>query len=320
LRSIRSLALRRAAALALATVGLGACGGDDAAARPVADSASAVSAAAGPVQVVDDAGETVRLSRPARRIVALIPSATDLLVAMGGRGQLVGRTDFDKDSSVAALPSVGGGLDPSVEALVALRPDLVVSFETERDASLRTRLRELGIPVYGLAAQDTADVFRAIRNLGVLAGLARGADSLAASIRGELDEVRRSVAGRPAPSVLYVAWVDPPMIAGPTTFISELVRVAGGRPLFEEMRQEWPTVSIEEIVSRRPQVVVIPAGAGAEFSADALRGAPGWRELAAAPGTRVAEVPVAVVNRPGPRLGEAARALRDAIHPPASRP
>lgn len=313
MRSIRALVLR-SAALALATAASGACGGDGAPARPSADSAASTAA----VQVVDDAGETVRLARPARRIVSLLPSATDLLVAMGGREQLVGRTDFDRDSAVIGLPSVGGGLDPSLEALTALRPDLVVSFETERDATLRTRLRELGIPVYGLAAQDTADVFRAARNLGVLAGRGSGADSLAAAIRAELDAVRRSVAGRPAPSVLYVAWVDPPMIAGPTTFISELIRLAGGRPLFEDIRQEWPTVSIEEIVSRRPQVVVIPAGAGAEFSADALRGAPGWRELAASPGTRVAEVPVAVVNRPGPRLGEAARALRDAIHPPAS--
>ncbi|HEX6036963.1 helical backbone metal receptor, partial [Longimicrobium sp.] len=239
---------------------------------------------------------------------------------------LAGRTDFDTDSALASLPSVGGGLDPSLETLASLRPDLVISFETQGDAALRTRLRELGIPVYGLAAQDTADVFRALANLGTLAGRRTQADSVAASVRAELDAVRRSVAGRPAPSVVYVAWVDPPMVAGPSTFLSELVRVAGGRPAFEDMKQEWPQVSVEEIVSRRPQVVVIPSGAGAEFSADALRTTPGWRELTARPGTRVAEVPVAVVNRPGPRLGEAARALRDALHPeltsapPAVRP
>jgi iron complex transport system substrate-binding protein len=304
--------------LAAATAVLAACGGGDASARlPAADSAASASTA---VQATDDAGQTIRLDRPAVRIVSLIPSATDLLVAMGARGQLVGRTDFDKDSILAALPSVGGGLDPSLEALAALEPDLVISFETQGDASLRTRLRELGIPVYGLAAQDTADVFRALANLGTLAGRRQGADSVARSVRGELEAVRQSVAGRPAPSVLYVAWVDPPMVAGPTTFLAELVRVAGGTPLFEDLEQEWPQVSIEEIVSRKPQVVVIPSGAGAEFSASALRTAPGWRELVAAPGTRVAEVPVAVVNRPGPRLGEAARALRDAIHPELAAP
>ena len=262
----------------------------------------------------------MRLDRPATRIVSLIPSATDLLVAMGARGQLAGRTEFDQDSALASLPSVGGGLDPSMEALVALKPDLVISFETQGDAALRTRLREMGIPVYALAAQDTADVFRALANLGTLAGRRPAADSVAGAMRAEIEAVRRSVAGRPAPSVLYVAWVDPPMIAGPTTFLSELVRVAGGRPVFEDVKQEWPQVSIEEIVNRKPQVVIIPSGAGAEFSADALRSAPGWRELAASPGTRVAEVPVAVVNRPGPRLGEAARALRDAIHPELAAP
>lgn len=293
---------------------LSACGEGEARARASADS-TAPSAPSAAVRATDDAGQVVRLERPAQRIVSLIPSATDLLMAMGARGQLAGRTDFDKDSALAALPSVGGGLDPSLEALAALRPDLVISFETQGDAALRTRLGEMGIPVYALAAQDTADVFRALANLGVLAGRRAGADSLAAAMRAELDAVRRSVAGRPAPSVLYVAWVDPPMIAGPTTFIAELVRVAGGTPLFQDVKQEWPQVSIEEIVNRRPQVVLIPAGAGAEFSADALRGAPGWRELARSPGTRVAEVPVATVNRPGPRLGEAARAIRDALHP-----
>jgi iron complex transport system substrate-binding protein len=306
--------LLRAAAVAVLPA-LAACGGDDASARPPAPSA-----AAAPVQATDDAGQLVRLDRPATRIVSLIPSATDLLVAMGARGQLAGRTEFDTDSALASLPSVGGGLDPSLEALVALKPDLVISFETQGDAALRTRLREMGIPVYALAAQDTADVFRALANLGTLAGRRTEADSVAGAMRAELDAVRRSVAGRPAPSVLYVAWVDPPMIAGPTTFLSELVRVAGGRPVFEDVKQEWPQVSIEEIVSRKPQVVVIPSGAGAEFSADALRTAPGWRELAASPGTRVAEVPVAVVNRPGPRLGEAARALRDRIHPELAAP
>jgi len=303
------------AALVAALPALAACGGDDASARPPAQSATSAA-----VQATDDARQLVRLDRPAARIVSLIPSATDLLVAMGARGQLAGRTDFDKDSAVASLPSVGGGLDPSLEALVALRPDLVISFETQGDAALRTRLREMGIPVYALAAQDTADIFRALANLGTLAGRRPAADSVAGAMRAELEAVRRSVAGRPAPSVLYVAWVDPPMIAGPTTFLSELVTVAGGRPVFQDVKQEWPQVSIEEIVSRKPQVVVIPSGAGAEFSADALRTAPGWRELAASPGTRVAEVPVAVVNRPGPRLGEAARALRDAIHPELAAP
>jgi iron complex transport system substrate-binding protein len=311
---ISSLARLCLVAAAAALPALAACGD----ARPAADAASASPDSA--VQAVDDAGDTLRLARPAARIVSLIPSATDLLVAMGARGQLAGRTDFDTDSSLASLPSVGGGLDPSLEALAALQPDLVISFETRENATLRNRLQELGIPVYGLAAQDTADVFRALANLGTLAGRRPAADSVAGSIRAEIEAVRRSVAGRPVPTVVNVAWVDPPMIAGPTTFLSELVRVAGGRPAFEDVRQEWPQVSIEEIVSRKPQIVIIPAGAGAEFSADAVRSTPGWRELTAQPGTRVAEVPVAMVNRPGPRLGEAARALRDAIHPELAAP
>jgi ABC-type Fe3+-hydroxamate transport system substrate-binding protein len=304
LSSIRILPLVHAA---LAALLLSACGGGDGGARASAASSTAV-------QATDDAGEAVRLPRPAQRIVSLIPSATDLLVAIGAREQLAGRTDFDKDAAVAALPSVGGGLDPSLETLAALRPDLVLTWETSADATLRTRLRELGIPAYAVSANDTADVFRTLANLGTLAGRRPAADSVAASIRAELDAVRRSVTGRPAPRVLYVGWVDPPMAAGATSFIADLIRLAGGRPLFEDVRQEWPQVSLEEIVSRRPEVIIIPTGEGAQFSADALRGLPGWRELEAFRAGRVHEVPVEVVNRPGPRLGEAARLLRDAIH------
>lgn len=306
IRTLPRLRAPRAAVLAALLTALAACGRGEREA-PASDASTAV-------RVVDDAGETVRLERPARRIVSLIPSATDLLVAIGARGQVAGRTDFDKDPAVASLPSVGGGLDPSLETLAALRPDLVLTWESSADGALRTRLRELGIPAYAVSANDTADVFRTLANLGTLAGRRPSADSAAAAIRAELEAVRRSVAGRPAPGVLYVGWVDPPMVAGSTSFIADLIRVAGGRPLFEDVRQEWPQVSLEEIVSRRPEVVVIPTGEGAQFSAAALRGLPGWRELGAFRAGRVHEVPVEVVNRPGPRLGEAARLLRDAIH------
>jgi iron complex transport system substrate-binding protein len=282
-------------------------------ARP--DAAASRSAAAGAVVLRDDAGRTLTLAHPARRIVALVPSVTETLVALGAAGQLVGRTDFDHGAQVDALPSVGGGLDPSVERIVALRPDLVVGWETSGRHTLRDRLATLGIPVFAVKTEDTSDVFRAVRNLGSLSGRDRAATALAARMRGELDQVRARAAAAPRPSVFYLAWNDPPLTAGPHTFVGQLLEVAGARNAFADARALWPTVSLEEIVRRQPDYVVVPAGEQGMQRLEALRKAPGWRELRALREGRAVLVPAEVLNQPGPRLGEAARVLLAAVHP-----
>lgn len=303
-------AVVRHALPALAAALLAACGGDAGERRP-----SSTPAADSSVRVVDDAGRTVTLARPARRIVALVPAVTETVIALGGAERLVGRTDFDKGAVVERLPSVGGGLDPSIEKLVALRPDLVLGWETSGRAELRDRLTALGIPVFSVKLEDTTDVFRSARNLGRLMAVERTADSLAASIRGELNAVRASVAGAERPSVFFVVWNDPPMTAGPRTFVSHVIEVAGGRNVFADQQALWPNVSLEEMVRRQPDFVVVPIGEGGTMRIEALKTAVGWRELRAVREGRIVPVPAQVVNQPGPHLARAARAMRDAIHP-----
>ena len=305
----------RISTAALAAALLAGCGGRaDRGAR--ASSASPDSA----LSVVDDAGHAVRLEHPARRIVALVPAVTETVIAVGAGGRLVGRTDYDRGEMVERLPSVGGGLDPSIEKLVSLHPDLVLGWETSGRPELRDRLTALGIPVFSIKTEDTTDVFRAVRNLGRLTGRTRAADSLAASLRGELEAVRASVAGAARPTVFYMAWNDPPLTAGPRTFVSQVIEVAGGRNVFADQAALWPTVSIEEIVRRQPEYVVVPRGEQGAERVEAMKRAPGWRELRALREGRGVMVPAEVVNQPGPRLGEAARAMRDAIHPELRRP
>lgn len=266
------------------------------------------------VSVTDDAGRVVTLPRPARRVVSLIPSATETLLALGAGDHVVGRTDFDTSPAVAGLPSVGGGLDPSLESLVALRPDVVIGWSEAKNPKIRERLAELGIPLFTVQTTDTTDLFRTVGNLGRLVGRTRAADSLSASLRGELEAVRASVTGLPRPSVFYIVWYDPPMTAGPRTFISQIVEVAGGRTVFPDVQGDWPTVSVEELVRRQPDVVVLPVGE-MKGRLEELRRTPGWSELRALHEGRVAQLPADLLNRPGPHLGQAARALRDALHP-----
>lgn len=269
---------------------------------------------AAPIVAVDESGDTLRLAAPARRVVSLVPSATETLVALGALEQLAGRTQHDTRPEVAAVASVGAMLEPSMEALLALGPDLVIVQADDKAAALRERLRAVGLATFGVYARDTTDVYRNLRDLGTLTGRGAAADSLVAATRAGLAAVRASVAGRPAPTVLYVVWHDPPITPGPHTYLAQLIGVAGGRTVFPDLAQDWPTVAMEEIVRRQPEVVVMPVG-GRSHSARPILESPGWRELRAVREGRVAEVPVDLMNRPGPHLVEAARTLRDALHP-----
>src|SRR5262249_39218483 len=153
------------------------------------------------IEVTDDAGHAVRLEHPARRIVSLVPGATENLIAIGASGDIIGRTRYDTAPEVAALPSVGGGVDASVEAIVNLRPDLVLAWLSDSPGSPRERLAAIGIPVFVVKTEDTTDIFRSIASVGRLTGRDSAAAVVATSVRRELDQVRRAAAGRPTPTV-----------------------------------------------------------------------------------------------------------------------
>jgi iron complex transport system substrate-binding protein len=308
-RTLHPTRALRAAALA-ALLALSACGDGD----PRAEAS-----ASPPIAVVDDAGDTLRLAAPARRIVSLAPSATETLVAIGARGQLVGRSDYDTELGVDSVPSVGGALDPSLERLIALRPDLVIGWHSAGANATRDRLREMGIPFLAVRTTDTADVFRAIGVMGRLTGRDAAADSVAAAVRAQLAAVRASVAGLPPRTAFFIVGDEPLMTAGPGTFTVELIELAGGRTAFPDATGQPQYVSMEELVRRQPEVVLLPVydGDGAARVAE-LSKRVGWRELNAFRAGTVRALPGTQVNRMGPGIGETARLFRDALHPGAA--
>jgi iron complex transport system substrate-binding protein len=265
--------------------------------------------------VMDDAGRVLHLAAPPTRIVSLIPATTELLVALGATDRLVARTDFDRDPTLAALPSVGPGLTPSIEWLVSLRPELVIAWPDSRDRGLTAQLESLGIPTYSALIESLDDIVSTTRHLGALLGLAPGADSLVQAIEEGFAEVRRAVAGRDRPAVFYVVGHEPPMTAGPGTFLDELIDLAGGRNLFTDT-PGWPQVSLEEVVRRQPELLIVPFGEGNE-RVEGLMRRPGWRELDAVRAGRIYSIDAEIAHRPGPRITEVARMLAEMIHPEA---
>lgn len=265
--------------------------------------------------LVDGDGDTVRLAAPSHRVISLVPSATDLTVAMGLQGRLVGRTRYDKAPVLGPVESVGGTIDPDLERLFSLHPDLVLAWEGTKGTPQRQSIRAHGIPVYAVALRDSAALFKTVHDLGAMLDGDSAAATLTASLRSQIDSVRASVAGLSHPSVLFAIWGDPPMTVGPHTFIAELIRIAGGQNMFDDAAMDWPRVTVEEIVHRAPDVVILSVGEDSTRGSEALRRAPGWRTLPAVRTGHVAEVPADLTNRPGPLFGVAARAFRDAIHP-----
>lgn len=251
------------------------------------------------IHLTDAAGSTVTLLHPARRIVSLVPSATETLHAMGRESTLVGRTDYDTQEWAAALPSVGGGLEPNLEAIVALGPDLVVRFAGEQDARTPERLAALGIPVLAVRPDRIADIFRTVELLGDAIGDRPAADSLAREIRGGLHAAAEKARALPRRRVAYVLGGTPPWVAGPGTYIDELVSLMGGDNVFADLTQPYTAVSPEELRIRHIDVVLVSGANG--FDAGLV------------PGARIKDVP-ATLEIPGPGVVASAYLVAERIH------
>ena len=270
--------------------------------------------------IVDDLGRTVTVESPPGRIVALVPSVTDLILALGEGDRLVARTRYDTDPRLAALPAVGGGLDPNIEAIIGLRPDLVIAWPGA-DQPLIGQLEAAGIAVYGAGSQSLADQQRHTRQIGRLLGIEARADSLLARIDSSFTELATALAGTPVVSALYVAWHDPPMTTGPGTFVDSIMTLAGGLNVFRDAAADWPQVNMEEVVLRDPDVLILPVAATSDSGAIAwVHQTPGWRDLRAVRTGRVLLVESELFSRPGPRIIDAARQLAGLLHPGVTLP
>ncbi len=287
-------------------LGLASCGILLAACAPVEDPAPPA------ISVTDDLGRTVALSAPALRVFSVIPSLTESVAALDP-GVLIARTRFDRAPEFAHLPSLGGAINPNLEALARLEPDLVISWDDATQRTVADRAEALGIPVYRANVQTIDDVRSHLRRLGTLLGREERASLIIDSLDQALATVGTAIRGRDPVSVYYSVWHDPPQTTGPGTFIDELIELAGGRNIFGDARRAWPQVSVEVVLQRAPDALVIARHAPGAEGVPWL-GAPGWRELDAVRTGRYLLVDGDLFNRPGPRVADAAAHLARFLH------
>jgi iron complex transport system substrate-binding protein len=255
--------------------------------------------------VVDDAGDTVAVRVPVRRIASLIPATTELLFAIGAGGSLIGRTEWcDYPPEARLVENLGNGINPSLEAILARRPDLVLLYNSAQHSAAAARLRELGVPALRLNTDALSDVGRLGRLLGRLTGREPEADSLAAAFDTAL--VAATEGGQAVRrKVLLLVWEQPPMTIGRGSFLHDLVERAGGENLFADVAATAGTVSIEAIAVRDPDLILTTAAGPSAFV-----GRPEWQVVSAVRERRFLHVTGSEFNRPSPRAPAAIRELR----------
>ena len=299
------LTLASFATLALVAPGCGA------ASRDAPDTTTATPAAAHAPSGVDDFGTAVRRARRPERIVSLNPTTTELLFALGAGGRLVGRTHWDQYPPEArAVPDLGPGIRPNVEAVLGARPDLVLLYASADNRSAADALRAAGITVVALKVDRIADFFRCVRLVGDAIGERPRADSVVDSVSRSLDHVRAVTANVARLRVVWPLLADPLYVIGGGSFMSELLDAAGGRNVFADMPQPSPQVGREEVLRRDADVVVAAPSSVRRILAD-----PAWRGLTAVREGRVYADDTTLVERPSVRLGEAARSIALQLHP-----
>jgi iron complex transport system substrate-binding protein len=258
-----------------------------------------------------------RVVVPARavRIVSLAPSITETVFVLGEGERLAGVTDYcDYPPEAAKKPRVGGISTPSFEAILALRPDLVLATSESNYAEHVQKLVALGLPVYVIRPVDFESVLESIERIGAVLGRDALARTHVAAMRREADGIARAVAGLPRPRVLYVVWPNPLIAPGRGTLITELLERAGGESVTGAEPFPYPRLSLETIVERRPERIIVGRH-GQATAAELLRG---WEHLTAVAAVREGRVYAVdgdLVHRPGPRMIEALRALARALHP-----
>ena len=259
-----------------------------------------------------------------QRIVSLIPATTEMLFAMGAGRQIAGVSNYDRyPPDVERLPRVGGLLDPNVERLLALKPDLVIVYDTQTD--LKRQLERAKIPIFRYSHRGLPDIMATMRALGERVGAKAAADAAAARVEQQLAAVRTRVAGRPRPKTLLVFGREQGSLrhvnaSGGYGFLHDILELAGGSDVLGDLHQQSVDMSTEMILTRAPDVILeLHYGESLRperMEAERLV----WNALASVPAVKNNRVHLLVGDEfvvPGPRIVIAAERFAPTLHPDA---
>jgi ABC-type Fe3+-hydroxamate transport system substrate-binding protein len=267
--------------------------------------------------VTDEVGRAITVPAEVKRIVSLAPNLTETVYALGLEDRLVGDTNFcDTPEAAKSKPHVGDPQNPSLEAIVALHPDLVLATTSINRVDTADALKRLGIAVYTSNPHTVRGMLDSTSHMAEVIGADREGADVVGKLHERLDALHARLSNRPMVHVLFVVWLEPLQTIGQNTFIADALRWAGAESVITT-DQPWPHLSIEEVVRLQPEYIVFAddhSGAAGEI-AD-LRARPVWRDLDAVETGHVVNVNEEIV-RPSPGLVDAIEHLARELHPEA---
>jgi iron complex transport system substrate-binding protein len=286
---------------------------------PAGATASSAPPAAFPLTITDDDGVAVTIAEEPERIVTFAPSATEIVFALGAGDRLVGVSGpfDDYPAEAAEIQEIGGagdfGVDPNIEQVVALEPDLFLTIKG--GDQWKARLRDLDIPVVTLDAANLDDLLGDLEVAGRITGATEEAATLIADLQAQAAEVEEAVAGVEPVSCFYETFYPPLFTVGPGTFIYDLLERGGCDPVTSSSDQQYPEWSVESLVAESPEVYLVSSESGASARAVARR--PGFDAVSAVAQGRVIPIESDLAERPGPRIVQGLRLIAEALHPEA---
>jgi iron complex transport system substrate-binding protein len=284
--------------------------------------AASTQAASAPAQayreIKDEMGRTVRVPQQVRRIVSLAPSVTETIYALGLQDLLVGDTDYcDYPPEAQKKPKVGGTINPSIEHIVALKPDLVLVAKSSNRLETVAALERLGIPSFATDPKNVTDVISSTERLSSLLGVAETGAVVAGDLEKRLNDLQQRLSKLPKRRVLFVVWPEPLISVGKNTFVADALRRAGAASI-TETEQDWPQISLEQVIHLQPEFLVFAPSHSDQATnpAETLGARPGWQDVEAIKNHRIVIVSDAVI-RPAPRIVSAIEEMARQIHPEA---
>jgi iron complex transport system substrate-binding protein len=268
--------------------------------------------------VSDETGRTVRIPIPVRRIVSLAPSVTESIYALGLANLLVGDTDYcDYPEAATKIHKVGGATNPSLEEIAQLKPDVVLVIKSLNRLETVQQLERLGIATYSTDPHSMDEIRSSVRRLADVLGNPAAGEALDARLLQQEKVLQQELHNVQPTRVLFVVWTDPLISVGKHTFIADALSHAGAVSVVESS-QDWPHISLEEMVRLQPEFLVFANGHFEQVARDVetLAKRPGWDLLDAVKRRKFAVISEAI-NRPAPRLFSAVEELAHQLHPKA---
>jgi iron complex transport system substrate-binding protein len=268
-----------------------------------------------PITVTDDLGHSVRFTTPPQRIISLAPALTEMLFSLGLDDRIVGVTDYCNYPAAAMTKLRVGGLNPNIEKIISLHPDLIVAVAGIYQNQSLARFEQFHLPYVTVDPSSIEKIFEAILVFGKIAGAEETAAEEVGKLRHRLNAVHQKVLAGSRPRLLYVVDADPLISVGKGSYLDDLIRAAGGVNISGGLEKAYPIVSMEYVIRQDPQVIILAMDADQVLSDQERQHWSRWSSLSAVRNGKIYKVDRDLLNRPGPRVLDGVEELARLLHP-----